>query len=122
MRETKMFPITDEIRLRASNRYEKMKEEIAESGIRVEHGIQLIFSEEEVEPKRIENKGNNFIATYSKGWLLDSLDYPSILNNFIYIFEYADIWQMRCNLVSKKIQASIFEDVFGTKNYPVIIN
>ena len=115
MRETKRFPISDEIRLRASNRYEKMKEEIGETGIRVEHGVQLIFSEEQTEPKIIETKENNFIATYSKEWLLDSLDYPSILNNFIYIFEYADIWQMRCNLVSKKVQASIFEDVFGTK-------
>ena len=115
MRETKRFPISDEIRLRASNRYEKKKGEIGETGIRAEHGVQLIFSEEQIEPKKIETKENTIIATYSKEWLLDSLDYPSILNNFIYIFEYVDIWQMRCNLVSKKVQASIFEDVFGTK-------
>ena len=123
MRETKRFPISDEIRLKASNRYEDMKKEIGETGVRFEHGIQLVFSKEQTEPKKFETKGNVFIASYSVSWLLDSLDFPSILNNFLYMFEYADIPQMRCNLTSKKIHSSVFEDIFGAKKlscyYPI---
>ena len=48
MRETDRFPISDEIRLMASNRYEEMKKEIGETGIKVTHGIQVVLSKEKV--------------------------------------------------------------------------
>ena len=42
------------------------------------------------------------------------MDYPSILNNFIYLFEYADYKQMRCNLVSVDSVAGTLERTFRT--------
>ncbi len=111
MQCTKDFPITDEIRLRAKRRYKTEMEKMSESGIRVEYGLSVTFSPDQTEIKLpIQNENDRGIS-YSTKWLIDTLDYPSILNNFIYVFEYVDIPQMRCLQVSKVNDMGVFERI-----------
>lgn len=37
-----------------------------------------------------ERKGGNIQAKYDKNWVEENLDYPTLLNNFIYLFGYTD--------------------------------
>lgn len=46
--------------------------------------------------------------TYSVKWIEDNIDYPTLLNNFIYLFEFVDL-QMRCMLVNKFNNMGVFE-------------
>lgn len=122
MSPIKDFPITDEIRLEAKRSYYTASERLSETGISVEYGIQLSFSPDQNEITKVESKGTTALISYSSKWLLDSLDNPSILNNFIYLFEYTDIPQMRFLHVSKHSQVSAFESLFQDKSskiYPV---
>lgn len=120
MRCTKQFPITDEIRLKARRRNKIECEKIFERGTHLEYEYQVSFNPNQKEEKNATNSVENGIRkiclSYSTKWLEETLDFPSILNNFIYIFEFADVPQMRCIHVSKKSHSGIFEDVFSSKS------
>lgn len=109
MRYSPVFPISDELRLKAKRRYAKEIEKLSITGIPIEYGIQLIFSPDQNEEKTVEHIGKEFKVSYSTHWLLDTLDYPSILNNFIYIFEFVDVPQMRSLHISKESDFGVFE-------------
>lgn len=112
MRCSLVFPISDELRLKAKRRYAKEIEKLSITGVSVEYGIQLSFSPDQHVEKAAEHIGNKFKFSYSTRWLLDTLDYPSILNNFIYIFEFVDVLQMRSLHISKKSDFGVFERIF----------
>ena len=116
MHYTKQFPITDEIRLKAKKRYEFELENIANTGATITHGFQLSLDPTQDEVKIVKNNGLKYSVSYSTKWLLDTLDYPSILNNFIYVFEFVDCLQMRCNHVNKISQSGIFERTLASKS------
>ena len=52
--------------------------------------------------------------SYSTKWIEDNQDYPTLLNNFIYLFEYVDRF-FRSNFVSQPTQLSIFENMAGIR-------
>ena len=122
MRATEQFPISDEIRLLAKRRYEAEIEKIFNSNtsIKQHFGYKIEFNCEQTEEKKITNNNSDgiieYCLSYSLKWLEDTLDYPSILNNFIYIFEFADYQQMRSLHVSKKRKSGIIEDIFLPKS------
>ena len=120
MRYTKRFPITDEIRLKAKRRYEDEVKKIFETGARMEYGYQISFNPEQKEEKAAKDCTidgvKSFCLSYSTKWLEDTLDFPSILNNFIYIFEFVDFSQMRSMHVSKKEQNGVFDDILSSKS------
>jgi hypothetical protein len=76
------------------------------SGIPTEIGV--AFSENQDEAVDINFENNGIHAEYSVQWIKNNLDYPTLLNNFIYLFEYVDL-QMRFTLVSKFNQMGVFE-------------
>ena len=113
---TKQFPITDEIRLKAKRRYESELEKISETGVSISHGIQLSFNPDQEEVKVVTQNDREFAISYSTKWLLETLDYPSILNNFIYLFEFVDVPQMRCTHVNRVSQSGVFERILTSKS------
>ena len=121
MRSTNSIPVTDEVRLKAKRRYEKDCENILKSGSVIAHDIHISFNPNQEEPKLCRQYGKTLEISYSTKWLLDTLDYPSILNNFIYIFEFVDVPQMRCAHVNRPSQSGIFERIVASqfsKIYP----
>lgn len=51
---------------------------------------------------------------YDIDWLQNYLDYPTILNNFIYVFDFFD-YEKNCNYVFHQYQLGILEDIMGVK-------
>ncbi len=63
---------------------------------------------------RITDTGNStkIDYRYSLDWVLSNQDYPTLLNNFISIFDYVDL-QQRITLVTDERSLSLFEKWFG---------
>lgn len=64
--------------------------------------------------KNIRNENGNWILEYDTGWIENNTDYPTLLNNFIYLFEYTDS-QARCTYVSNNYGKSVFTDLFSIR-------
>lgn len=77
----------------------------------MEYGLDVTFQVQD-ELKKYEKKGNDCHISYDVRWLEDSLDFPSILNNFRYVFEMFDSLG-RSSLVSVKSQIGALEGSFG---------
>lgn len=105
---SKECPISDKLRLSAKRACDTYWENRPFTGVEIGYGIRVEFADvpEIKSTERLEN--NTYQVTYDIKWLLDNLDYPTILNNFRYIFEqFDDCW--RSTLVSVKSQLGIFE-------------
>jgi len=116
MHYTKQFPITDEIRLKAKRRYEKELENISQTGISILHSVKISFNSDQEKEMISTHNDHEFSISYSTKWLLETLDYPSILNNFIFLFEFVDTPQMRCSHVNKISQSSVLERILASKS------
>ena len=113
MQNTKRYPIDDALRLKAKRRYDKEFETASKRGISIYNSIEVTISKEQTEELNVSISKGNIKASYSYRWLADTLDYPSILNNFIYLFGYADYKQMRCNLIrSSKTESMVERTIF----------
>lgn len=83
------------------------------SGIEIE--TKVIFSDTQDEAFDIEIDKFSTTAKYSTKWIKANSDYATLLNNFIYLFEYVD-YQMRCTLVNKISQMGVLERNIITKS------
>lgn len=68
------------------------------------------FSEKE-DWKTLKIEDRNISIRLSKNWVVENLDYPTLLNNFIYLFGLADFYS-RSSLISLKAQRSELEEIF----------
>lgn len=108
MQFTKEMPISDKTRLMAKRKIKEESDRIfnKNSGIIMETLVR--FSRNMKNEKEVVMKGQKIDCQYSSDWLEKNTDYPTLLNNFIYLFEFTDI-DIRSNLVSKESQLGIFE-------------
>ena len=111
---SKECPISDKLRLAAKRECDTYWENRPFIGVQIGYGVGVEFADvpEIKSAKRLEN--NTYQVTYDIKWQLDNLDYPTILNNFRYVFEqFDDCW--RSALVSVKSQLGVFERVLSTR-------
>lgn len=83
------------------------------SGMLIETTV--AFSKSQNEDVVIKTEGQSITVTYSTKWIEDNMDYPTLLNNFIYLFEFVDL-QMRFTLINKFNQMSVFERFLFTSS------
>ena len=76
------------------------------SGMLIETTVR--FSKSQDEEVVIKADGHAINATYSTKWIKDNMDHATLLNNYIYLFDFVDS-QMRCTLVNKFNQMGVFE-------------
>ncbi len=102
------MPISDKTRLMAKRKIKEQSDKFfsENSGILMETLVK--FSKDIKEEKNVEMNGQKIECTYSSERLENNTHYPTLLNNFIYLFEFTD-FNMRSNLVSKESQLGIFE-------------
>lgn len=62
-------------------------------------------------PTQTINEDDGTLLVYDLRWIIENTDYPTLLNNFIYLFEYADL-QFRSFFPSSKSDASPIEQIF----------
>lgn len=75
----------------------------------------VAFSQSQDEEVNIKLDGQALTASYSKKWIKDNTDYATLLNNFIHLFEFADL-QMRCTFVNKSSNMGVFERFIFTSS------
>lgn len=104
--------ISDRIRLAARRKSEKWKQEYFKTHIGIDYSIRVCFDQDQQETIAIQNRKGGYSISYGTQFIEENLDYPTLLNNFIYLFNYADLFG-RCTLVHKYQDLSILERTLG---------
>jgi hypothetical protein len=78
------------MKLKAQRQHEQWTKEFFEQNSGIETGCEVAISGDQTEPATSSQDGLVGKLSYSRTWLEDGLDYPTILNNFIYLFEFTD--------------------------------
>ena len=112
-------PISDRIKLNAKKKYEEFwsGRDSKVSHVGYKYSISLI---EQEEYQKCINDEHGIYISYDRKWLEENLDYPTILNNFFYVFEMFDrCW--RSTLPSLKVKIDVLESITannGKNAYP----
>ncbi len=96
------FSISDDTRVLAKDRYDELVKElfVEKKGVGLQTELVVGFSDELKDEFKLEYTVNKLSLLISKKWISDNLDYPTLLNNLIYIIGLTDI-QMRVCHISK---------------------
>lgn len=118
---TNNLRLSDRLKLKAKRKYDEEIETLFKEGTGFEYGAKVSFSNKIDEEFKFETDDNRILSVlYSAKWIKENLDYPTLLNNFIYLFGYTDL-QFRSLHVSRESQMSIIEKdlgIKGRKEYP----
>ena len=111
---SKECPISDELRLKARKKAEEIWGEHMENGGVFQYGVGVCFKEadEIVTAETVES--NTLQYTYDVKWIFENTDFPTLLNNFIYLFEFTDRC-FRCTFPVIPSQLSSLLSVLGVK-------
>lgn len=85
--------IDAKLRLRARRRAELLNSELFTEGQGFKTGVDLSIADEQEEPVLAEvddSEGWVQRFTYGRRWLEQTLDFPSVMNNFQHLFEFVD--------------------------------
>lgn len=118
---TNNLRLPDRLKLKAKRKYDEEIETLFKEGTGFEYGAKVSFSNKIDEEFKFETDDNRILSVlYSAKWIKENLDYPTLLNNFIYLFGYTDL-QFRSLHVSRESQMSIigkYLGIKGRKEYP----
>lgn len=107
--------LPDRLKLKAKRRYDEQMEILFQKSTGFEYGVQVSFSGKQEEEQKFESGKNRILSvSYSTKWIKENLDYPTLLNNFIYLFGYTDM-QFRSLHVRRESQMGILEKTLGIK-------
>ena len=111
-------PISDSLRLEARRANERFWKEHSADTMSFEYGVGVTFQQQD-KLKICNCQESKTLISYNFKWLEETLDYPSILNNFRYVFGMIDL-QGRSALVSVNSDIGAIEGalvVDGVKFY-----
>ena len=111
---SKEFPISDRLKLKARNRSNLLQEKLFADSAGMSYGVEVSFRS--IPDGSVEEtfKNNDIFFAYSREWIKENQDYPTLLNNFIYLFKYVDLYH-RCTFVSLTSQLGVLERHLGVK-------
>ena len=109
-RGTECFMLTDQTRLLAKQKHTEAWKFAEGKPHSFTYGCEVMFKSIPDYRIVVKDKSGILCAEYSKEWITEKLDFPTLLNNFIYLFEYCDL-QGRMDFVSLNKDASVFEAV-----------
>lgn len=113
-KSTKEFPINDKTRLKAKRRYDEETNKMFENDVGYRYGSQVSFRKEIENIKEVKLVNHIIEASYSLDWVEENKDHPTLLNNFIYLFEFTDL-QFRIQHVNKFNSLGTLEKVIRVK-------
>ncbi len=118
-RSTSEFPISDILRLKSKKRYEEFLDKVSVPEFGLTFGATVAFDDIEESFMFLNKDPLNPEIIYSRHWLKENLDNPTLMNNFIHLFGYTDS-RFRSTFPSKKTEMSVLErliNVKGNKHY-----
>lgn len=108
--------IDAKLKLRAKRRNEEITAKFFEQNAGLKTGCEVAISDTQDEPVVFEMKTTGELVsryTYSSQWLDETRDNPSILNNFLHLFEFANR-QALLNLPSYPAHLGVMERLMGS--------
>lgn len=109
----KEFPVTPRLKQRAQKRLDAFWKNHFETHQGIKTGVSVEFTPDcPVEAWCLSRKGTDLCAQYNTSWFLENLDYPTLLNNFIYLFGYVD-FQFRSEFPAIPSEMSEMEKIIG---------
>ncbi|MBO5168520.1 MAG: hypothetical protein J6B49_05405 [Phascolarctobacterium sp.] len=111
---TKEFPLKDELRLAAKKKYESICEKHFKNNPDRFTEVKILFEDLGNEIKKTSCKDNYVNVSYNLKWIDKYVDYATILNNFIYIFDFVDK-DCRCNFVAHNYEMGELEKRIGVR-------
>lgn len=110
---TKNFPIDITIQVEAKKRYDNHSKMIFSSS--PFHGFKtVVYLAEQSEIIKSDISSDLITISYDKNWLTNHLDYPTILNSFIYVFGMTD-FSYRSLLLANLNEDSILEKILSKR-------
>lgn len=110
---TSECPVSDKLRLEARKRQKEMLTDGSATVFNSHMGIGVSFRDV-AELVTVENTPEGHLFIYDRQWLKQNLDYPTLLNNFIYMFGFVDM-EFRSVFPSISSKLGVFERVMGVK-------
>ena len=77
-----------EVRIKAKRRYEELSKQLFDETGSIEYGIEASISGNQIACKDSYVDGNTLKTFFGEEWLSRYLDYPTIMNNCAYVFDY----------------------------------
>lgn len=116
---SKEFPLSDRLRLKARKKKEALQGKFFSGSVGMSYGAKVAFKS--IPDGSIEESyKDGFIScAYSREWIKENKDFPTLLNNFIYLFRYVDCC-FRCSFVSLQSELGELErylTVKGKRDY-----
>ena len=107
--------LDDEVRLMAKRKEQVLIDELSKSAstVHTDGKIGVSFRDADKISELITENGDKIIV-YDRRWIYENTDYPTLLNNFIYMFGYTDL-HFRSTFPINRHQISALEDVFTVK-------
>jgi hypothetical protein len=81
----------------------------------IEYGVGVCFTKDQKNAVEFVKKDNIQEYSYDLNWIQNNTDFSTLLNNFIYLFNYVDK-QMRIELVSKENELGLTEKFLGIRS------
>ena len=111
----KELPVTSRLKQRAQKRLDAFWKNHFETHQGFKIGVSLVFTPDcPDEAWQLSRKGTDLCAQYNTSWFLENLDYPTLLNNFIYLFGYVD-FQFRSEFPAISSEMSEMEKNIGIR-------
>lgn len=111
---TKEFPVADELKLKAQEKWEVLQEQKSKNGISIQYGVDISFQSIPDGSVKQYKENEIFHYEYSREWICENLDNATLLNNFIYLFNFVDLY-FRCRFTSLQSDLSALERCIGLK-------
>ncbi|WP_242948046.1 hypothetical protein [Clostridium baratii] len=114
LREIITFPsgkglnISDKIKLHAKRKIKEEEEKIFSNGTGIKSGISISYPTNQDEVVLLNRDDKVIDIKVSRKWLEENLDYPTLWNNFIYVFNFVDD-KFRLEFASKINEISALE-------------
>ena len=109
----KEFPVMSRLKQRAQKRLDAFWKNHFETHQGIKTGVSVEFTPDcPEEAWCLSRKGTDLCAQYNTNWFLENLDYPTLLNNFIYLFGYVD-FQFRSEFPAIPSEMSEMEKIIG---------
>lgn len=106
--------IPDKIKLHAKRKAKDEEEQIFSNGTGFESGVSISYPTGQDEAVLFNMDGRTTDIKVSRNWIEENLDYPTLWNNFIYIFNFVDD-KMRLEFDSRRSEMGALEFVMQPK-------
>lgn len=100
--------IGNKIKLKAQKKVEQKEKELFEQGTGIVTETTVIFRKNFDEIVKFSYNNRNLEVVYDLNWIENNIDYPTLLNNFIFLFGYIDS-QARIAFINRESTKGVFE-------------